>query len=75
VSGLIQKEDRYASYLGWFGVYGDSIESVDIASYPQIYTVYTIGNRGSKSYTKGQPSFLQGFTKFDVGVPYVIVLE
>ena len=75
MSGLIQKEDRYASYLGWFGVYGDSIESVDIASYPQIYTVYTIGKRGSKSYTKGQPSFLQGFTKFDVGVPYVIVLE
>ncbi len=75
MSDLIQKEDQYASYSGWYGVYGDSTESEDIENYPEIYFVFTTNKNGTKTYKKGRADFLQGFTKFESGTPYIIFLE
>ena len=67
MSDLFQKEDQYASYSAWYGVYGDSTETEEIENYPEIYFVFTTNKNGIKTYKKGQADFLQGFTKFESG--------
>ena len=75
MSDLFQIEDQYASYLGWYGVYGDDSISTKIEEISEIFCVYFVDKSGTKTYLKGQPDFLQGITHLESGNPYIIFLE
>ena len=75
MSDLFQIEDQYASYLGWYGVYGDDSISTKIEEISEIFCVYFVDKSGTKTYLKGQPDFLQGITHLESGKPYIIFLE
>ncbi len=72
---LSQLENQYASYMGWYGVHGNTTKQLQFSQIEEIYGVFTVKNSKIESYIKGEPSFLQGVTKFEEGFPYIIVLE
>lgn len=72
---LLQLENQYASYIGWYGVHGNTTKQLQFTQIEEIYGVFTVKNSKIESYIKGEPSFLQGVTDFEEGFPYIIVLE
>ena len=52
MSDLIQRENQYTSYIGWYGVFGEECESAEIDQWGEIYVVYEIDSSEIKSYQK-----------------------
>ena len=72
---LLQLENQYASYIGWYGVHGSNVKQLSFSAIDEIYSVFTIKNSRVQSYRKGELEFLQGITEFIEGHPYIIILE
>lgn len=76
MSILIQKTDRYNEYYGWFGVLGNDNKNIRISEFREIYAVYKFKDNRVYSYISGiEEDYLQGFTDFEIGESYKIILK
>ena len=75
MADLLQLENSFAVYLGWYGVLLENDEKIALELYPEIHMVYKIDATGSSGYLSGMREDFQAFTELETGNAYLIVLK
>jgi hypothetical protein len=75
MANLLQLENSFAVYLGWYGVLLENDEECVLELYPEIHAVYKIDATGASGYLSGMKEFFQSFTKLETGNAYLVVLK